>query len=615
MNLTKTCMCAACVLGMVFPAYAEGWEKPQPEGVAEFVGNATYYLYNVGAQAFLNKGEAYGTQAACSEEGMLVQLYTNDTYGSNYVLHNVAEKKDLFRTKKDNKLGGPGVFTDGSNKQDADKWWTVTKVEGALGDCWLIQASSAYGDYYEEGKCFGLKTGLEAYATGFYYDTPYTGNEDNCHWLLVDPEAYDAEMLRYSTALELGKLIEAAVASGVDGKALEEAQAAYGNTASGQAVLDEAIARLRAVMFHGSLDEPYDVTAATGIADYKDLSNNTSPIPNWTNGLVGEKGVVDKKNDGWNTKNGTEPDGLSEPIVEVWSASNFTGEYYREFSSLPSGYYTLRIQALGYDKDHNGAHTGLSVFANDQSVSVDPRCDIASYYEVTALVTDGTLRVGIRVEEAMNWLYFADPTLTYAAPAYTTTIGEAGWGTLCLPFDAAIPTGVEAFVVTGVQDGSVVCSAAEGVEANKPLLLKGSGSFKFEATASTTPQEMAEVPMNGCLVGTYETVSAPVGSYVLQKPTAGLAFYKVAENSVPTVKPFRAWLQLSQGSEVNVKSIDLPGSGTTGMMGLETGMSSSPVDVYRMDGVRVRRGVEASRALEGLPKGIYVVGGTKKVVK
>lgn len=38
-----------------------------------------------------------------------------------------------------------------------------------------------------------------------------------------------------------------------------------------------------------------------------------------------------------------------------------------------------------------------------------------------------------------------------------------------------------------------------------------------------------------------------------------------------------------------------------------------PVDVYNLQGVKVREGVSAAKALEGLPKGIYIVEGRKIV--
>ena len=41
----------------------------------------------------------------------------------------------------------------------------------------------------------------------------------------------------------------------------------------------------------------------------------------------------------------------------------------------------------------------------------------------------------------------------------------------------------------------------------------------------------------------------------------------------------------------------------------------SKVDVYSIDGIYVRRGVDARQALQGLQKGIYIIGGKKYLKK
>lgn len=54
--------------------------------------------------------------------------------------------------------------------------------------------------------------------------------------------------------------------------------------------------------------------------------------------------------------------------------------------------------------------------------------------------------------------------------------------------------------------------------------------------------------------------------------------------------------------------------GTTGIEEL-TGDAEGVVDVYNLSGIKVRAGVEAAEALQGLPKGLYIVGGKKVMVK
>ena len=44
------------------------------------------------------------------------------------------------------------------------------------------------------------------------------------------------------------------------------------------------------------------------------------------------------------------------------------------------------------------------------------------------------------------------------------------------------------------------------------------------------------------------------------------------------------------------------------------GEADTPVDVYTLSGVKVKGGVKASEALDGLQRGVYIVNG-KKIIK
>ena len=71
------------------------------------------------------------------------------------------------------------------------------------------------------------------------------------------------------------------------------------------------------------------------------------------------------------------------------------------------------------------------------------------------------------------------------------------------------------------------------------------------------------------------------------------------------------------GYNLRLFGIDAYGSesGTTSSIsGIMNGDENAPVDVYSVSGALIRSNVEPSRALDGLAKGVYIVGG-KKVVK
>lgn len=69
------------------------------------------------------------------------------------------------------------------------------------------------------------------------------------------------------------------------------------------------------------------------------------------------------------------------------------------------------------------------------------------------------------------------------------------------------------------------------------------------------------------------------------------------------VKEMHAWTLSKTGSSGAVSDItadDAP---------------DAPVDVYNLQGIAVRNSVARAEATEGLPRGIYIVGGRKVIVK
>lgn len=123
-------------------------------------------------------------------------------------------------------------------------------------------------------------------------------------------------------------------------------------------------------------------------------------------------------------------------------------------------------------------------------------------------------------------------------------------------------------------------------------------------------------------VGTYVECSAkdliPANSYVLNGNnvggTAGLWYYR----TVPTkTKGFRGWLQSVQGQASKVFEYEIEGvveqvnGNATAIDGIEAAQQHS-ANIYNLNGQLVRQGTTST---EGLPSGLYIVGGKKLVVK
>ena len=127
-----------------------------------------------------------------------------------------------------------------------------------------------------------------------------------------------------------------------------------------------------------------------------------------------------------------------------------------------------------------------------------------------------------------------------------------------------------------------------------------------------------QVQFVGTYVKCFDNDLIPDNSYVLngnnEGGTAGLWYYR----TVPTkTKGFRGWLQSVKGQASKVFEYEIEGvveqvnGNTTAIDGIEAAQQHS-ANIYNLNGQLVRQGATST---EGLPSGLYIVGGKKLVVK
>lgn len=138
----------------------------------------------------------------------------------------------------------------------------------------------------------------------------------------------------------------------------------------------------------------------------------------------------------------------------------------------------------------------------------------------------------------------------------------------------------------------------------------------------TTGSEEYGKPNQVQFVGTYvkcfDTNLIPANSYVLngnnKGGTAGLWYYRTVETKT---KGFRGWLQsangqASKGIEYEINGVvDQVNGDVTAIEGIEAEQQHD-ANIYNLNGQLVRQGATST---EGLPSGLYIVGGKKVVVK
>lgn len=195
----------------------------------------------------------------------------------------------------------------------------------------------------------------------------------------------------------------------------------------------------------------------------------------------------------------------------------------------------------------------------------------------------------------------APEDFTATAATYTTTINaEAEAGTLCLPFSATIPTGVDAYTLAYTSGDAATATPVETtIPANTPVLLNGSGEVTF--TGSSAAISASATNVNGALTGVFASTTVPTDSYVLQKSGGDLGFYKVATDDI-IAAPFRAYLTAT-GAARSLRIVYADEA--TGISAVAANGPAERSEVYSLSGQRVAAPT----------KGLYIVNGKKVVIK
>ena len=202
--------------------------------------------------------------------------------------------------------------------------------------------------------------------------------------------------------------------------------------------------------------------------------------------------------------------------------------------------------------------------------------------------------------------------------AHVVTVGEAGYSTLVLGYNAVIPAEVEAYAVSATDNGYATLTQVEGVlGAGEAVVLKNAGTYNFKYTTETA----TEVASN-LLVGTVFNTNVATEGYVLSKPEGKeVGFYKAELNvstdttndgtqEAPAVtyeawlnNAFKAYLPATVGS-AQVLRFNFGGN-TTAIESVVAPAFDANAPIYDLSGRRVNAAT----------KGIYIQNGKKFIVK
>lgn len=180
------------------------------------------------------------------------------------------------------------------------------------------------------------------------------------------------------------------------------------------------------------------------------------------------------------------------------------------------------------------------------------------------------------------------------------SISSAEYSTFIAPFEVKIPAGLAAYTVDGVKDNGttlVMTEVETTIPANTPVVLNGAEGVSEVSGVNVATQDSYT---EGLLTGVYTDTNAPVGSYVLQNKSEGVAFYYVEEGKQPKVKANRAYLTVP--AEANVRALFFGDDEATAIEGLGALTEGDIEGIYSANGVKVgalQKGVNIIKRVDG----------------
>lgn len=166
-----------------------------------------------------------------------------------------------------------------------------------------------------------------------------------------------------------------------------------------------------------------------------------------------------------------------------------------------------------------------------------------NHFTVTFLATDKETVLKCDGKESQD-LYVCAPL------SVEFNMTNAGWGTICLPYEATVPDGLTAFTVGKLKSNNLsLLEVTDGkLEMGVPYILSGTvGTYTF--TGPDVPYQ-SNLVQSGPLAGTVGAdVALQEGDYILQNQDGVVGFYKIGSDVAgQSASQYRAFIRLVPNS-------------------------------------------------------------------
>ncbi len=416
--MKKKLLCMLSLLVLCITASAE-WVKPSAPSAATPVADIELYLFNTSAEAFFVGANEYGTRASFSSvSGHRVLLVPSADDAQSYQLTNAADESDTFLPLYI--LGVNSVWVDESGSNTGDDLFTLLPLGDGTYHISLSPQNSEYNPTLYPDTYLGIIP--EMNDTRLYLTDPQTYPEADGYdpsgfqttWAFVTPadyKTYISAMKAYLAAQDLSLLIATAEQTeGLADGVLDAAKAVYDDTTSSVDALTQATAVLRNAVNTAKLSaayvtSPFEMLQMLGTVEQTFTNGQTT---GWTSTTLAQNKQASNGNNAADYN-------ITGNHYENWSSSAFgTGRIYASLTDLPNGAY--RFNALAFANITGGSYLYA---ASNKTLITSTQIDINQETDVYAIVTDGTLEFGLRVEEqGPNWVGLDNVNLYYMGGSY-----------------------------------------------------------------------------------------------------------------------------------------------------------------------------------------------------
>ncbi len=358
---------------------------------------------------------------------------------------------------------------------------------------------------------------------------------------------------------------------------------------------------------------------------------------------------------GWTVANPTGDTGIKENSNATYHAENCDGSYLfntwngneygspinQTLPSLPAGKYRLETMVAS---DQNNR---IWITANDfrhfiqvpsdktvmHNVALEFTIDNAQ--DVTIGAVGGTNTGTYWKADGGNWYKADNFRLTYLSPLEQTviwTMEDSKYDTIILPFGVEsgdMPESLnfysaDSFDANGTSEYQVLAFGSEelSLQANTPYFVMRAASepaSRSVVAIDDNTYEFTGIPVesngtdlhNGLLTGVLADTDVEAGNYTLAHDGGTTSFTKNGGQ----VKAYHAYIRSDRNTNATAPVIyfETPDKIGTGIE--EIAADNRPVNVYTPTGVIIRRNVAASKALEGLDPGLYILSDGSRIRK